>query len=109
MNKPNAIVLLEPCFKVSLLVLVYFLKEVIDPKFLRLYRIISSLTIKRIAFLTSLFVYNSAQRVTIQLSLLMDTEHIILFKIEHLMLFNRNNGNSMSKTKCYGQVRNFVR
>ena len=55
----------------------------------------------RITILTSSSVYNSTRRGTDQLSLLMVTEHVILFKIEHLLLIYRNNGKSMSKTKCY--------
>ena len=44
------------------------------------------LTVKWITFLTSSSVYNSARRGTDQLSLLMVTEHVILFKIKHLLL-----------------------
>ena len=85
------------------------LKEIHDPNLLPIYIVILILTITRITFLISSSVYKSARRGTDQLSLLMVTEHVILFKIEHLLLINRNNGKSMSKTKCYGQVRNVVR
>ena len=65
-----------------------------------LYIVILILKITRITFLTLYSVFNSARRGTDQLSLLMVTEHVILFKIEHLLFTYRNNGNSMKKTKC---------
>ena len=64
------------------------------------------MTITRITFLTSSSVYNSVRGSTDQLSLLMVTEHVMLLKIEQLLLFYRNNSKSISLTKCYGPMRN---